>query len=152
MPVVSAGPAGLSCAYYLARVGCAVTLMDRGDSPGGSLPGLDPSVLPPDALGRDLEGVLASGVECVGGFTLGGLGDAQDLLRDYRAVFLATGAGSPLGLEQLQLAELAEGAWVAGNVVAGGSPMRGECSAVQAVADGRRAAQAIARIIRESAV
>jgi NADPH-dependent glutamate synthase beta subunit-like oxidoreductase len=148
--VVGAGPAGLTCAYYLARVGCRVVLMDREQAPGAELRRLDAKLLPPDAAERDIQGAMAAGIEFMGGLRLGVDASIQEVAERNAAVFLATGAQSSIGHEELGLQKKPEGYWVAGNVFAGGSLMRGECSTVQAVADGRRAAQAIHRMVEPS--
>jgi NADPH-dependent glutamate synthase beta subunit-like oxidoreductase len=133
--IIGAGPAGLSCAYFLARAGWKVELLDARAEPGGSLLDVGPAVLPEDARDRDIKGVLASGVAFVGGRPVS---DVDELARSNDAVFLAAGADRA-GL--LDGCEPAEGGLMArGKLIAGGSIVRGACSAVQAVADGRAAA------------
>jgi NADPH-dependent glutamate synthase beta subunit-like oxidoreductase len=159
MAVVGAGPTGLACAYFLARAGCRVTLLERAPEPGGALLSYAPAALLPDAIRRDLAGIMAQQIEFVPDFSLSGdeePGDEEmansaiivELARDYDAVYLATGAGSRAVLEGLALERREDGVWrVHGagtdTVYAGGDLLRGPCSVVQAVADGRRAAQAI---------
>ena len=57
--VVGSGPAGLSAAYHLARMGHPVTLIEAEDKLGGLLRwGIPPYRLPQDVLDRDLERML----------------------------------------------------------------------------------------------
>ena len=157
--VVGAGPAGLSCAYYLARAGCRVTLLERSLEPGGALlayPAGSPAL---EAARRDIAGILAQQIEFVANFSLGGEraldGEAMatgatvaELAQDYDAVYLATGAGSREIFRGLELEPLGGDVWRvcgagADTVFAGGDLLRGPCTVAQAVADGIRAARAM---------
>jgi hypothetical protein len=136
--IIGAGPAGLSCAYFLARAGWKVTLWDARPEPGGSLLDLDPAILPKDVLEREVGGVLRSGVEFNGSNPVKYVGG---LAREHAAVVVAAGDESAPLLAGL---DAAGGGLKAGdNVVACGSVVRGACSAVQAVADGRAAARLV---------
>ncbi len=89
--VVGAGPAGLSCAYHLARKGYPVTVYEALSEPGGMLrTGIPRYRLPRDLLDREIAAIEALGVKIRTGMRLG-----QDLswddLAGYRAVFLALG-------------------------------------------------------------
>lgn len=54
--VVGAGPAGLSCAYHLARRGRQVEVLDAGDEPGGMLRyGIPAYRLPREILDREID-------------------------------------------------------------------------------------------------
>jgi len=62
--VVGAGPAGLSCAYHLARSGARVTVFDRSAEPGGVPANVIPGFrIPREDLARDIDRVKALGVE-----------------------------------------------------------------------------------------
>jgi prolycopene isomerase len=136
--VIGAGPAGLSSAYFLARAGWQVTLWDVRPLPGGSLIALDPKVLPKEVLARDVNGVLRSGVEFEGSQRINYIGE---LARENTAVVVAAGAEAATLAADLEPA--GEGLKAKDNVVACGSMVRGPCSAVQAVADGREAARLV---------
>jgi glutamate synthase (NADPH/NADH) small chain len=136
--VIGAGPAGLSCAYFLARAGWTTTLWDARPEPGGSLLNLDPSILPKDVLARDINGVLRAGVGFNGGKPVAYV---AGLAREHSAVVVAGGVKAASLLAGLEAA--GEGLRAKDNVVACGSVVRGPCSAVQAVADGREAARLV---------
>lgn len=90
--VVGSGPAGISAAYHLARLGHAVTLLEADKEPGGLLRwGIPEFRLPRNVLERDLARVLTLGIRLVAGSKVEGDG-LRDLLDAHRAVFLATGA------------------------------------------------------------
>ncbi len=101
--VVGAGPAGLSAAHDLALLGYAVTLFEASARAGG-VPdqAILPFRLPPAALQRDVDGVLALGVE-LRTRTAMDPATAQDELRGegFERVIVATGLprGRPLPLD-----------------------------------------------------
>ena len=88
--VVGAGPAGLSCAYHLRRMGYQVTVFDAGDKPGGMMRLIPEYRLPKEVLEREIAAIVATGVEVKTGVRLG-VDVSLDDLKDYAAVFLAVG-------------------------------------------------------------
>lgn len=92
--VIGAGPAGLTCAYYLAKRGYTVKVFDSLEVPGGMLvAGIPRFRLPQAAIDSDIKHIKAWGVEFELGRTLGKDFTISDLFsQGYRAVFLATGA------------------------------------------------------------
>lgn len=98
--VVGSGPAGLSCAYHLARMGYAVTVFDDAEEPGGMLrQGIPEYRLPRAVLDAQVERIRVEGVEFRMGVRLGN-GVGWDALRGFDALFIGTGAhrSKPLGL------------------------------------------------------
>ncbi len=91
MAVVGSGPAGLSAAYHLARLGYPVTLFEGNAELGGVLrTGIPTYRLPRDVLGEEISYVLQHGVEVQSGRFI----DRADLLKlshEYAAVFVGTG-------------------------------------------------------------
>ena len=100
--IVGAGPAGLTCAYFLARMGYKPVIFESEPRPGGMLVQAIPAYrLPRETLAREVRMIESLGVEIR---TLQRLGSDFTLqqLRDQgtEAVFLAVGApdGLPLDL------------------------------------------------------
>ena len=94
--VVGAGPAGLTAAHMLRRKGHGVTVFDSKPKPGGMMRyGIPRYRLPEAVIDRDIDRLLASGIELVCGRRLGSDFTLEDLTRDgFDAVFLATGLWS----------------------------------------------------------
>jgi 2-oxoacid:acceptor oxidoreductase gamma subunit (pyruvate/2-ketoisovalerate family) len=89
--VVGAGPAGLSSAYHLARLGYGVTLFEAGPELGGLMrTGIPTYRLPRKALDRDISRVLELGVEAVCD-TRVDHARLEQLTREFDAVLAATG-------------------------------------------------------------
>jgi NADPH-dependent glutamate synthase beta subunit-like oxidoreductase len=98
--VVGAGPAGLSAADTLARLGCLVTVFDKEKEPGGMMRYAVPEFrFPRGALMDDLSTIFARGVNFRGGHTFGRDFSFESLEKEgYEAVLAASGAGEPLRL------------------------------------------------------
>ena len=92
--VVGAGPAGLSCAYYLARKGVSVAIFEIQEAPGGMAQfGIPAYRLPSSVLAREVEHVLAEGCTIHYGVGIGRDITLNDLENQgFEAVFVATGA------------------------------------------------------------
>ncbi|HJQ20278.1 MAG TPA: glutamate synthase subunit beta [Gemmatimonadaceae bacterium] len=87
--VVGSGPAGLAAAQQLRRAGHAVTVFEKADRIGGLLRyGIPSFKLEKTVLDRRLEQIAAEGVV----FRTNVLAGADELLSDFDAVLLATGA------------------------------------------------------------
>ena len=94
--VVGSGPAGLACAGELAREGCAVTIYEALHTPGGVLVyGIPEFRLPKEIVRREIDGLKALGVEVVTNAVIGRSLTVEELLADYQAVFIGSGAGLP---------------------------------------------------------
>ncbi|HEX9185472.1 MAG TPA: FAD-dependent oxidoreductase, partial [Vicinamibacteria bacterium] len=90
--VVGAGPTGLTCAYYLALLGHAVTVYDSRPEAGGMLRYALPEYrLPKAVLARELELIERVGVRFQLGTPVGEAPSLNDLAHQYDAVFLAIG-------------------------------------------------------------
>ena len=90
--VVGAGPAGLSCAYHLARLGYRVTVFEKNDEPGGILRyGIPQYRLPRDILDAEIQRIAAYGIEIKTGCRVG-RDISWEELSSFDAVFAATGA------------------------------------------------------------
>ncbi len=94
--IVGSGPAGLTCAYYLALRGVQCTIFDAWPKPGGMLRyGIPEYRLPKHLLDLEIGTITRLGVEIRTGVALGKDLTLGDLRRDFDAVFIAVGA--PVG-------------------------------------------------------
>jgi len=104
--VIGSGPAGLSAAYHLARLGYPVTVIDGGAELGGLLrTGIPPYRLPRDVLDREIERIVGLGVDV----RLNTRIERRDLYRltlEFDAVLVATGLQE---LRNLDLGSLGDG-------------------------------------------
>ena len=87
--VIGSGPAGLSCAYYLALTGRTVDVYDTEPQPGGPLQQMAArGDLPPEALNRDLQGVLAHNIHFNGQQKPGETFDVTELRHSHCALYI----------------------------------------------------------------
>lgn len=94
--VVGGGPAGLTCAAFLARKGYQVTIFEKGESLGGILThGIPDFRLDRDILEKNIQKIIALGIEVCYGQILGKTISLKQLEKQYEAVFLAIGANVP---------------------------------------------------------
>lgn len=97
--VVGSGPAGLSAAYHLARMGHRVTLIEEAPEIGGLLRwGIPEFRLPRKALQRDLDRILSLGIRVQTGVRVDGEA-LRELQSENQAVFLGLGARRSLALD-----------------------------------------------------
>jgi NADPH-dependent glutamate synthase beta subunit-like oxidoreductase len=95
LAVVGAGPAGLVCAHYLARLGHQLDVFEKAEKPGGILSRAIPAFrLSEQAVEREIAALTLPGMRFRFGEALGRDFGVADLERDYDAVFLAPGLGS----------------------------------------------------------
>ena len=92
--VIGAGPAGMSCAYYLAQKGYPVTVFDRNPVPGGMLTlGIPSFRLEKDVLNAEIDILKEMGVEFRCGVEVGKDVTIQQLRDEgYKGFYLALGA------------------------------------------------------------
>lgn len=92
--IVGGGPAGMSAAWYLARLGYGVTVLEAMPVPGGMMAiGIPSYRLPREVLQAEIARITGLGVELKLNAVMGRDFTLGDLEREgYRAVFLATGA------------------------------------------------------------
>jgi glutamate synthase (NADPH/NADH) small chain len=98
--VVGSGPASLTAAAELARLGHRVTIFESLHVPGGVLTyGIPEFRLPKEIVRGEVSYVRSLGVELKLDSVVGRLVTVDELLKDgYEAVFLGTGAGLPIFL------------------------------------------------------
>jgi RnfABCDGE-type electron transport complex B subunit len=92
--IVGAGPAGLSCAYFLRRLGHHPVILDKHAQAGGMLRyGIPEFRLPHEVVKWEIQGIMELGVEHRPFMTYGQDFDLATLEKEgFEAVFLATGA------------------------------------------------------------
>ncbi|MBA7605288.1 Ferredoxin--NADP reductase [subsurface metagenome] len=98
--IIGSGPAGLTAAYYLAKLGHSVTVFEALPEPGGMMRvGIPDYRLPKDILRAEIEEIKAVGVDIRTNAKV----DSPEKLFDqgYNAIFLAIGAhqGMRLGVD-----------------------------------------------------
>ncbi len=97
--VIGAGPAGLTCAGDLAKMGYEVTIFEALHEPGGVLVyGIPEFRLPKkDVVAKEIENVAALGVKIETNVIVGKSVTIDELISEegYEAVFIGSGAGLP---------------------------------------------------------
>ncbi|WP_288008068.1 NADPH-dependent glutamate synthase [Thermofilum sp.] len=95
--VVGSGPAGITVAADLAKLGYEVTMFEALHKPGGVLMyGIPEFRLPKRIVEYEIDYLKRLGVDIETNVLIGRTYTIKDLLEDgYRAVFLGTGAGTP---------------------------------------------------------
>lgn len=100
--VIGAGPAGLSCAYYLAVKGYPVTVFEKEDTLGGMMTmGIPTFRLEKDVVFSEIEVLRELGVEFKTGVEVGKDVTLDELRsQGYKAFYMAIGAqtSSPIGI------------------------------------------------------
>jgi len=96
--VVGSGPAGLTCAADLAKLGHRVTIFEALHTPGGVLMyGIPEFRLPKAIVQAEIENLKKLGVEIQVNSVVGRFATIDDLMQKegFDAVFIGTGAGLP---------------------------------------------------------
>ncbi|MGE4549704.1 MAG: NADPH-dependent glutamate synthase [Intestinibacillus sp.] len=95
--VVGAGPAGLTCAGDLARMGYAVTVFEALHTAGGVLMyGIPEFRLPKEIVQKEIDTLKDLGVTFVLNFVVGRSQTIDELFADgFEAIFVGSGAGLP---------------------------------------------------------
>ena len=97
--VVGAGPAGVSCAVYLRRLGYAVTIFEKRKLPGGlNTFGVAEYKMDGKTSLEELRMLFRLGCSVVTGKEIGKDLKADKILSDFDAVFLGAGLASTRGL------------------------------------------------------
>ena len=95
--VIGSGPAGLTCAADLAKMGYKVTVFEGLHKPGGVLTyGIPEFRLPKDIVVREVDDMKLLGVEIKYNYLIGRIKKIDDLRKGgFKAFFIASGAGLP---------------------------------------------------------
>lgn len=101
--IVGSGPAGVSCAGDLAKMGYDVTIFEAFHTPGGVLMyGIPEFRLPKALVQQEIDTVKKLGVEIKTNMVIGKIFTLDELIEEgYEAVFIGSGAGLPsfMGIE-----------------------------------------------------
>ncbi len=100
--IVGSGPAGLTCAAELVKLGYKVTIFEALHATGGVLRyGIPEFRLPKEILDIEVNRVRELGAEIITNFVVGRTATLDELIDEmgYEAVFLGTGAGTPNFME-----------------------------------------------------
>ncbi len=95
--VIGSGPAGLTCAGDLAKMGYQVTIFEAFHIPGGVLMyGIPEFRLPKALVQREIDNVRQSGVSIQTNMVIGKVFSLDELMAEgYQAIFIGSGAGLP---------------------------------------------------------
>ncbi len=94
--IVGAGPAGITAAADLVRLGHRVDMFEALHKPGGVLVyGIPEFRLPKSIVSREIKYLKDLGVKLYTDHVIGMIKSIDELLDEYDAVFLGTGAGLP---------------------------------------------------------
>lgn len=153
--VVGAGPCGLAAAFYLARQGHVVTVIDRNPRAGGTLRAVAESELPGAILDAEIGRLGRMGVSFRYGITLGKDTVLPGLLGEFSAVLLAIGDSGKESAAELGVAFSPQGIKVdpdtcqtgVSGVFAAGAAVKAVKHLVRAMADGKGAAECIHRFL-----
>ena len=95
--VIGSGPAGLTCAGDLRKMGYDVTIFEAFHKAGGVLVyGIPQFRLPKEIVAAEIENLKAMGVNIINNVIIGKSLTVDELFDDgYEAVFIGSGAGLP---------------------------------------------------------
>ncbi len=97
--IVGAGPSGLACAHDLVLKGHTVTVYEKEKELGGMLIlGIPSYRLPRDELQKDLDYLIAMGIEFKTGVEIGKDIELEELKDGYDAVYIAPGSQGTMSL------------------------------------------------------
>jgi NADH-quinone oxidoreductase subunit F len=90
--IIGSGPSGLTCGYYLARLGYDIDVFEEQDVAGGVLAfGIPQYRLPKEILKKEINSIRQVGVNIIFNKKVGIDIEFEDLKKDYDAVYIATG-------------------------------------------------------------
>lgn len=157
--IIGAGPAGLSCAFYLLKLGHSCTIYDSNQKVGGSLLSLQDDELPKSALNAEVDILKRFGANFKMGITVSPEMLRDEILHSFDAVVFSTGeiAKSNLNNFGFQLSKngllIDENTFVLENkIFACGSTVHPLKMAVKAVAQGKEAAFSVNKFLSGESV
>ncbi len=169
--IVGAGPAGLTCAHYLARIGFDIDVYEQCKEASSMLTWLtQASGVPKTVVDREISNLLLPSIQIHHGICLGDNISINDLKERHNAVFLACGSSARFRLPTWQQTSnhnelidhltsslgIKDNAWIESEtlrvngqetILAGGDMIRGSGTFLEAVKDGRKSAASIQRLL-----
>lgn len=98
--VVGSGPAGLTCAAELSNHGVEVTVFEAFHKAGGVLVyGIPEFRLPKSLVQSEIDMLCSGGVKIERNIVAGKTKPIEELLKEYDAVFIGSGAGLPMFMD-----------------------------------------------------
>jgi NADPH-dependent glutamate synthase beta subunit-like oxidoreductase len=98
--IIGSGPAGMTCAYFLALLGHAVTVFESSTTLGGIPRTAIPDFwLPKEIVEREIGQILELGVRAETGTAVGKDIDFNKILKEHDACLIAVGASKESGLD-----------------------------------------------------
>jgi NADPH-dependent glutamate synthase beta subunit-like oxidoreductase len=98
--IIGAGPAGLTCGYFLAKAGYKSVCFEALPEPGGMFRyGIPEYRLPTPTLMHEINWILSHGVELRCNVRIGRDVSFEDLRKDFDAVFIGVGAHKGMKLQ-----------------------------------------------------
>ncbi len=100
--IIGSGPAGLTCAFDLVRLGHRITIFEALHEAGGVLfYGIPEFRLPKKIVLHEINTLREMGVEIVNNAVVGRLIAVDEIMNEFDACFIGTGAGLPkfIGIE-----------------------------------------------------
>jgi 2,4-dienoyl-CoA reductase-like NADH-dependent reductase (Old Yellow Enzyme family) len=171
--IIGSGPAGLTAAFHLVRLGYPTTIYEALAIPGGMLTvGIPEYRLPREVVQREIEDIQKQGVEIRLNSPIGdekGKLSIHDLWRQgYKAIFIAAGAQRNVKLGGPEIPDLSfldgekirrlenKTIWIdprtmmtnIEGIFAGGDVVSGPATVIEAIAAGRKAALSIDKYLR----
>lgn len=90
--IIGAGPSGLTCGYYLSRLGYSVDIYEEKPVAGGILAyGIPEYRQPKDILQREIDSIIQSGINIIYNTKVGENITFAELKTKYKALYIATG-------------------------------------------------------------
>ncbi len=90
--IIGAGPSGLTCGYYLSRLGYTVDIFEEKKLAGGILAyGIPEYRLPKKELQKEIDSITQSGINIIYNTKVGKDIDFREIKEKYHAVYISTG-------------------------------------------------------------